>query len=169
MREDSPRLILVEVGEYRLDSARFTIDVDEFDSALAKARVAPNAKNRAEWYERATSLYRGEYMQNLYYEWVFPERRRLTQSYLGALQELALYHLSAQSPKQAIEYIEKAIPLDQLNEDLYCQGMRAYSALNDRTNLSRLFTGLKLILQNELNTTPLPETTRLYKAMMDRS
>ena len=169
VREDSPRLILVEVGEYRLDSARFTIDVDEFDSALAKARVAPNAKNRAEWYERATSLYRGEYMQNLYYEWVFPERRRLTQSYLGALQELALYHLSAQSPKQAIEYIEKAIPLDQLNEDLYCQGMRAYSALNDRTNLSRLFTGLKLILQNELNTTPLPETTRLYKAMMDRS
>jgi len=168
VREDSPRLILAEVGEYRLDPARFTIDVDEFDSALAKARVAPNAKNRAEWYERAVSLYRGEYLQNLYYDWVFPERRRLMQSYLNALQELASYYLSVQSPKQAIEYIEKAIPLDQLNEDLYCQGMRAYSALNDRTNLSRLFTRLKLILQNELNTHPLPETMRLYNKMMKK-
>jgi len=100
---DSPRLILVEVGEYWLDSARFTIDVDEFDSALAKARVASNAQTRTEWYERAVNFYRGEYLQNLYYEWVFPERRRLTQSYLGALQELNSHHLAVQSPKQAVE------------------------------------------------------------------
>lgn len=166
--DDSPRLILVEVGEYWLDLARFTIDVDEFDSALAKARVASNLKVRAEWYERAVDLYRGEYLQNLYYEWVFPERRRLAQSYLGVLQEIASCHLANQSPKQAIKYIEIAIPLDQLNEDLYCQGMRAYAALNDRANISRLYSDLKLILQNELNTVPLHETTRLFDEMMDK-
>lgn len=165
--DDSPRLILVEVGEYRLDSARFTIDVDEFDSALAKARAASNPKNRAEWFEHAISLYRGEYLQNLYYEWVFHERRRLSQAYLGVLQELASYHLANQSPKKAITHLERAIPLDALNEDLYCQAMRAYAALNDRTNLSRLYSDLKLILQNELDTTPLPETTQLYKEMME--
>jgi len=167
--EDSPRVILVEVGEYWLDSARFTIDVDEFDSALAKARAAANAKVRAEWYERAVNLYRGEYLQNLYYEWVFPERRRLTQSYLSALQELASHHLANQAPKQAAEYIEKAIPLDQLNEDLYCQGMRAYAALNDRTELSRLYSDLKLILDTELSTPPLNETTRLFEELTGRT
>jgi len=165
--EDNSRLILVEVGEYWLDSARFTIDVDEFNSALAQAHAGQTPANRAEWHERAVALYRGEYLQNLYYEWVFPERRRLTQSYLGVLQELASYHLANQSPKQAIEYIEKAIPLDQLNEDLYCQGMRAYVGINDRTNISRLYSDLKLILLNELNTTPLPETTQLYKEIME--
>jgi two-component SAPR family response regulator len=166
--EDSPRLILVEVGEYWLDSARFAIDVDEFDSALAKARSASNAKTRSEWYERAVNLYRGEYLQNLYYEWVFPERRRLTQSYLSVLQELASYHLANQTPRQAIEFIEKAIPLDQLDEDLYCLAMRAYAALNDRTNVSRIYTDLKLILHNELSTTPLHETAQLYEEIMGR-
>jgi two-component SAPR family response regulator len=164
--DDSPRLILVEVGEYWLDSARFTIDVDEFDSALAKARVAANAKVRAEWYECAVSLYRGEYLQNLYYEWVFPERRRLTQSYLGALEELASYHLANQTPKQTVGYIEKAIPLDQLNENLYCLGMRAYTALNDRSNLSRLFSDLKAILKRELNTVPMSVTIALYEKLI---
>jgi LuxR family maltose regulon positive regulatory protein len=166
--EDSPRLILVEVGEYRLDSARFAIDVDEFDSALAKARAASIPRNRTEWYERAVSLYHGEYMQNLYYEWVFPERRRLAQSYLGALHELASYYLSNQSPKRAIEYIEEAIPLDKLNEELYCQGMRAYSVLNDRTNISRLFAELQSLLDVELDTRPLPETLRLYQELIGK-
>ena len=167
--DDSPRLILVEVGEYWLDSARFAIDVDEFDSALAKARVAANADARAELYDFAIDLYHGEYLQNLYYEWVFPERRRLTQAYLGALQELASYHLANQNPKQAVEYIENAISLDQLNEDLYCRGMRAYAVLNDRANLSRLYSDLKLILHNELSTTPLHETTQLFEKLTGRA
>ena len=167
--DDSPRLILVEVGEYWLDSARFTIDVDEFDSALAKARVASNAAKRAEWYARAADLYQGEYLQNMYYEWVFAERRRLTQAYLSALQELTSHYLTIQSPQEAVEYIEKAIPLDRLNEDLYCQGMIAYSALNDRTNISRLFVELKLILQKEMNATPLSETIHLYNKIMGRN
>ncbi|HSG45141.1 MAG TPA: BTAD domain-containing putative transcriptional regulator [Anaerolineales bacterium] len=164
--EDSPRLILVEVGEYWLDSARFTIDVDEFDSALAKARAATNAQVRAEWYARAVDFYNGEYLQNMYYEWVFAERRRLMQSYLGALQELTTYYLSVRSPQQALAYIEKAIPLDKFNEDLYCLAMRAYGEINDRTNLSRLYTDLKLTLQNELDAEPLPETMNLYNDLL---
>ena len=164
--DDSPRLILVEVGEYWLDSARFTIDVDEFDSALVKARVATNAKTRAEWHARAVERYQGEYLQNMYYEWVFSERRRLNQSYLGALQELASYYLANHSPQEAVEYIEKAIPLDKLNEDLYCLAMRAYGEANDRTNLSRIYADLKLILQNELDADPMPETTHLYNELL---
>ncbi len=76
----------MEVGEYWLDSARFTIDVDEFNSALAQARAGTQPASRAVWYQRVISLYQGEYLQNLYYEWIFPERRRLTQAYLTALQ-----------------------------------------------------------------------------------
>ena len=164
--DDSPRLILVEVGEYWLDSARFTIDVDEFDSALAKARVASNAAKRAEWYACAVDLYHGEYLQNMYYEWVFAERRRLDQSYLGVLQELASYYLMNQSPQEAAAYMEKAIPLDKLNEDLYCLAMRAYGEINDRTNLSRIYADLKLILRNELDASPMPETTHLYNELL---
>lgn len=166
--EGNPRLILVEVGEYWLDSARFRIDVDEFNSALAQARAATHSAIRAEWHERAVALYRGEYLQNMYYEWVFPERRRLTLSYLGALQELASYHLTNQSPKQAIEYIEKAIPLDPLDEDLYCLGMRAYAEVGERGNVARVYAELQSKLLAELNTVPLEETTRLYRGLVNK-
>jgi len=113
-------------------------------------------------------MVQGEYLQNMYYEWVFPERRRLTQSYLGALQELAAYHLSAQSPKEALKYIEKAILLDPLNEDLYAQSMRACSALGDRAGVKRIFADLQCLLRAELDTDPLPETDRLYHNLLGK-
>lgn len=166
-RDDSPRLILVEVGEYWLDSARFSIDVDEFNAAMAKARSATNDDVAAEWYERAVNLYQGEYLQNLYYDWVFPERRRLAQAYLNALQELSAYHLSAQSPLKAVEYIEKAIHLDTLNEDLYRLSMRAYAAAGDRSSAARVYAKLQKILLDELNTKPMKETMDLYRKLMD--
>jgi two-component SAPR family response regulator len=160
--DDSPRLILVEVGEYWLDSARFSIDVDEFNLSIAKARSATTSESAAEWYERAVDLYQGEYLQNLYYEWVFPERRRLAQAYLNALQELTTYYLSTHAPKQAIACAEKAIALDPLNEDLYCLSMRAYAELNDRASLARVYAELQSRLKTELHAKPMPETVRLY-------
>jgi two-component SAPR family response regulator len=165
---DSPRLILVEVGEYWLDSARFTIDVDEFNLSIAKARSATNDETMIEWYERAVSLYQGEYLQNLYYEWVFPERRRLAQTYLNALQELSARYLSGQAYKQAVEYIEKAILLDPLNEDLYRQSLRAYAALGDRSSVTRTFTKLQKTLFEELNATPMQETINLYQNLINK-
>jgi LuxR family transcriptional regulator, maltose regulon positive regulatory protein len=167
--DNSPRLILVEVGEYWLDSARFSIDVDEFNAAMAKARSATNDEVAAERYERAVNLYQGEYLQNLYYEWVFPERRRLAQAYLNALQELTTYHLSMQSPAKAVEYIEKAFPLDILNEDLYRLSMRAYAELGDRSSVARVYSVLQKILLTELDAKPLPETTNLYLDLMRRN
>jgi two-component SAPR family response regulator len=169
IENENPRLILVEVGEYWLDVARFSIDVDEFNFALAKVRVAPNAASRAEWYERAISIYSAEYLHNLYYEWVFPERRRLAKAYLTALRELASYHLSNQSPQQALLLIEKAIPLDWLNEDLYCLAMHAYARTGDRANLARVYSELEQRLKDELNTKPLTKTANLYRELQKRN
>ncbi|MEY2817907.1 MAG: hypothetical protein RL275_1370, partial [Chloroflexota bacterium] len=166
---DSPRLILVEVGEYWLDSARFTIDVDEFNLSIAKARSATNDETKIEWYERAVGLYQGEYLQNLYYEWVFPERRRLAQIYLSTLQELTAYYLSIQSSKQAIAFVEKAIVLDVLNEELYCLSMRAYAQIGDRSNVARVYSELQELLQTELNAKPMPRTADLYQELMSRT
>jgi LuxR family maltose regulon positive regulatory protein len=168
-KNESPKLILVEVGEYWLDSARFNIDVDEFDSAIAKARAAAAPANRVDWYERAATLYRGEYLQNLYYDWVFAERRRLSLSYLNVLQELASYYLANQAPQLALTYLEKAIPLDPLNEDLYVLAMRAHANLQHRADVSRLYSELSLTLKNELDARPLPETVSLYHELLRRA
>lgn len=165
--ENSPRLILVETGEYRLDVARFSIDVDEFDSALAKARAASDDEITAHFYEQAIDLYRGEYLQNLYYDWLFPERRRLTQAYLNTLRALADFHYTHNRFTRSQELIERALRVDGLQEDLHTQAMRIYAALGDRSGLVNQYQEMKRLLAKELDMEPLPETEKMYKRLLD--
>lgn len=166
--ESSPRLILVESGEYRLDSARFAIDVDEFDSALAKARVASGDEKAARFLEQAVNLYQGEYLQNLYYDWLFPERRRLTQAYLGALRALAEHHYVEKRYTRALELIERALRVDNLQEDLHCQALKIHAALGDRAGLLNAYQEMKRILAEELDMQPLQSTSELYQNLLHR-
>jgi LuxR family maltose regulon positive regulatory protein len=165
--DDALRFIFVETGEYWLDSARFRIDADEFNNAILKARSSANSHSAARWYEQAVDLYKGEFLQNLYFEWVFAARRNLAQTYLGALQELIAFHASSPDPLPAIGYFEKALSVDNLNEDLYCHAMRAYAALGDRINIVNLYNGLKELLKTELDTEPLPRTTHVYREVLE--
>ncbi len=166
--ENAHRYIYVETGEYWLDATRFRIDIDEFDAALAKARSATNRATAIHWYQHAVEFYRGEYLQNLYYEWVFPERRRLTQAYLGALQELSAHFASSPDPKPALHYLEKAMQVDNLNEELYRYAMHAYTTMGDRAGLTRVFQELKQVLSTELELEPSPATISLYQSLLDK-
>ena len=163
--ETAPRLILVENGDYRLDVARFRIDADEFETALAKARATAGAE-AAEWHEQAINLYHGEYFQNLYYDWLMPERRRLSQAYLGALRALAEYHYTHLRYTRALELLQRALRVDALYEDVYCQSMRVYAALGDRAGLVRQYQELKDALRDELGMEPLKTTNLLYERLL---
>jgi two-component SAPR family response regulator len=163
----TPRFILVETGEYWLDTAAFSVDVDEFDAALAKARAASGQEASARWYEQAISLYRGEYLDNLYYDWVFPERRRLTQAYLAALCALADFHFTRERYTNALELLQRALRVDNLSEDLHCQAMRVYAALGDRTGLAHQYQDLQQALFADLGLQPLASTTRLYQRLIE--
>lgn len=166
--ENSLRFILVETGEYWLDSAHFRIDVDEFNNAVLNARSSTDAQAAVTWYERAVDLYKGEYLQNLYYEWVFAERRSLARNYLGSLQELIGYYASSPEPRPALRYFEMALQIDNLNEDLYCHAMRAYAAMGDRTNLVNLYNELKELIRLELDSQPLSRTTNLFNQLLEK-
>lgn len=165
--ENSPRLILLEAGEYWLDVARFTIDVDEFDSALAAARVATDEQAAARLQD-AISLYHGEYLQNLYYDWLLPERRRLTQAYLEALRSLAQFHYAHERFTRSLELLDRALRVDNLQEDLHCQAMRVHAALGDRAGLVQQYQEMKQALMWELDLEPLPATERLYQDLLTR-
>ncbi|MGB7874346.1 MAG: BTAD domain-containing putative transcriptional regulator [Anaerolineales bacterium] len=164
--DETYRFILVETGEYWLDVSRFRIDIDEFDVALAKARSATSTLTAIRWYQSAVEIYRGEYLQNLYYEWVFPERRRVNQAYLGALQELVSYFASSPDPEPALRYFEAGLQIDNINEELYCHAMKAYCTMGDRAGLVRLFQELKQILSVELEIPPSPSTVSLYQNLL---
>ncbi len=164
--DDSPRVVLVEVGEYWLDAARFKIDVDEFDSALANARAARSAAVAAEWYEQAIRLYRGDYLPNQYYEWVFAERRRLAQAHINALRTLTDFYSDHQQYRRALELNQCALNADPLQEDLHCQAMRLQAALGNRAGLMQQYQEMKRILAAELDVEPLAASHALYQRLL---
>lgn len=160
------RFILVESGDYLLDSARFVVDVDEFDNALAKARAAVDARIEANWYQKAVDVYHGEFLQNLYYDWLMAERQRLTMAYLGALKALADYHYDNSRYIWSLEMLQRALRIDNLQEDVHCQLMRVFAALDDRAGLIHHYNELTEILHDELGLDPSPVTKRLYEQLI---
>ncbi len=165
-QDPSPRFVLVETGEYHLDSARFNIDVDEFDAAIANARAANDEETASHWFEHAIDLYQGDYLQNLYYDWLFPERRRIAQEYLGMLRQLADFHFTHERYTRSLDLLHRALRMDNLREDLHCQAMRAYAALGDRAGLMRQYQEMNDVLAGEMRIEPLPTTKKLYDRLL---
>jgi DNA-binding SARP family transcriptional activator len=52
-----------------------------------------------------------------------------------------------------------------LDEELYCQAMRAYALLSDRAGLAGKYQQLKTHLAAELDVEHLPATSALYQAL----
>jgi LuxR family maltose regulon positive regulatory protein len=161
------KFVLVESGEYRLDTARFSVDVDEFDAALTKARSTHNDE-AAQWYERAASLYCGEYLDNLYYDWVLPERQRLREAYLSALRTLASFRAATGDYEAASALAQRALQVDSLLEDIHCDVMRYYAASGNRSAVVRQYQVLQQVLKDELGMQPLPATQQLYASLLNR-
>ncbi len=165
--ERSQKFIIAEGGEYRLDAAHFQVDVDEFDSALAQARATRDEGDSAGWYERAVALYHGEYLDNLYYDWLLMERRRLNEAAFSAFRALAALRAKAGEYDAAIESAQRALTLDPLLEEAHCDLMRYYAALGHRSDVARQYQMLRQQLESELGLQPSVATQRLYTALVE--
>jgi DNA-binding SARP family transcriptional activator len=124
-------------------------------------------KSRRPLYEQVIALYQGEYLDNLYYDWLLPERRRLTQAHIASLRALADFHFAHERTTHALELLQRALRVDDLLEDLHCQAMRVYTALGDRAGLARQYQDLEDVLASEMGMEPLATTTKLYHRLID--
>ncbi len=167
--ERETKFILAEAGEYHLDAAHFQVDVDEFDAALSQARAARDETQARHWYERAVALYQDEYLDNLYYDWLLPERRRLNQAAFAALRALAKLYAQANQFENALALTQRALKLDPLLEELHCDLMRYYAALGNRPAVVRQYQLLTQQLCDELGLVPTPATQEYYAQVMAKA
>ena len=157
---------MLEKGEYWLAGARFAFDVDQFDFAVKKSHTSRRSSETIAWIEHALNLYSGEYLGNLYYDWVFPERRRLQQLNLKLLCRLAELRAASGAHENAIELLTRALEEEPLMEEIHCQMMESYAALNNHAAVARQYRELQELLEAELSLSPSPETKQRYQAIM---
>lgn len=150
---------------WRADAA-FTLDVADFEQAIAQADQAERAGDRADLratLERAVALYRGDLLPGCYDEWLLPERERLQQMFLAGLEQLILLLETQRDYRPALRYAQRLLQADPLKEESYRYLMRLHALRGDRAGVVRIYKTCEVVLQQELAVEPSIETQNEYK------
>ncbi|MGH2494670.1 MAG: AfsR/SARP family transcriptional regulator [Ktedonobacteraceae bacterium] len=109
----------------------WTLDVQEFERALSRADEAERTKDLKAGREaltQAVEVYQGDLLPACYDEWIIPERDRLRQAFLQALDRLIGLLEGERNYALAIGMALRLLRLDPLHEATYRQLMRLYAA-----------------------------------------
>jgi DNA-binding SARP family transcriptional activator/predicted ATPase len=149
----------------------FHLDVAEFEQALAEAAEASRQHDQHALQaslEQADSLYRGELLPGCYDEWIVPERERLRQRHLQALEQLLRLFEVQGNTVTAIRYAQRLLALDPLSEDLYRRLMGLFALNNDRASALHVYHTCVTTLQREMGVDPDPATREVYEQLMQQ-
>ncbi|MEW6734061.1 MAG: tetratricopeptide repeat protein [Acidobacteriota bacterium] len=157
---------------YQLNSEyRYFIDTERFKEALAagtKARQGNELEVWADHLRTAIDLYRGDFLAELYDEWIDTERTYYLNQYLNTLSQLAGYQSECGEYTEAINLYQKILVRDNFREDVHCQLMLLYQKLGNQAAIKEQYDSLRQLLKTELKVEPLLETTRLYHTLIKK-
>ncbi len=146
--------------------APYRYDIEEFETCIklgARLERDGNGVHTIDAYEKAVSLYRGDFLEDEpYAEWCWEERERLREAYLGLLSKLAALHADQGALETSIRYYRQTLTVDPLREQNHQGLMRVFLAAGRRAEAVRQYQMCRDILRRELDVDPLPETEELY-------
>jgi LuxR family maltose regulon positive regulatory protein len=162
--------LLYRDGDYQLNqSFSYCIDTAEFDRLLTEGEAARRAREFERCinsYESAIALYRGEFMQGSYDDWVEEQRTYYREQYLRMLESLASVAQKMEDWQRSLDLAQQILREDPFREDIHCMVMRAFSATGNRAAVREQYETLSRLLQKELGVEPVAETRKVYKELM---
>lgn len=154
--------------EWQAD-APFTLDVADFETALAEAGRAEQVGNREGMcaaLERAVRLYKGDLLPDCYDEWILPERERFKQLAINALERLMKQMEDNRDYSAAISFGRQLLRFDPLHEHAYLGLMRLYAAQGDRPGALRIYHACSTALRDELGAEPGAAIVTAYEQLL---
>lgn len=157
--------------QWRSD-APFSLDVAEFESALAAAEQAE--QNRDQESEQAALeasalLYRGDLLPSCYDDWIVPARETLRQKSITALERLIELQEQQRDYRKALSHAQHLLRQDPLHEATYRHLMRLHALSGDRAGVVRVYNTCVQVLQRELSVQPSPGTRAEYEHWLKES
>ncbi|HKF39320.1 MAG TPA: BTAD domain-containing putative transcriptional regulator, partial [Ktedonobacteraceae bacterium] len=147
----------------------WTLDVLDFEQALTQAKQAEQANDltaKRKALVQAANLYRGDLLPSCYDEWMLPERDRLHQAFLGALEQLIALLEDTRDYRGAIAIAQRLLRHDPLRETTYRHLMRLYAISGDRAAALRTYHTCVTTLERELAAQPVRATREAYERLM---
>jgi TolB-like protein len=145
------------------DGAAIGLDVRDFE-ALSRSQAAEDL-------ERASALYRGEFLAGLQIvaepiaDWIAMERRRLASAMSDVLFRLASVCLQAGDAGRAIAAAERLTALDPLREDAHRLLMRGLAIAGRRSDALKQYALCTEVLRRDLGVAPESATSEVAEAI----
>lgn len=163
-----PGVFTLEQGKYKLNPlVNVWFDSAEFKKLIDKADRTPHgSKIWADSLEQAIELYKGPFMPDFYSEWIEIERREMENKYLKTLSQLANFKGERREYNDAISLLEKFIAVDSYHEEVYCQLIEWYLAMQDKISALRTYKQYLDVVTSELEIKPSTRIDELYEDIL---
>jgi ATP/maltotriose-dependent transcriptional regulator MalT/DNA-binding SARP family transcriptional activator len=163
-----PGIFTLEQGHYKLNPLiNVWFDTVEFRNLIDKTeRIPRGSKIWLDSLEQAIELYKGPFMPEFYSEWVEIERRELENKYIRILSQLANFKAERKEYNPAISLLEKFISVDPYHEEVYCQLIEWYLAMQDKISALRTYKRYLDIVTSDLDVKPSTRLDDLYKDIL---
>ena len=122
---------------------------------------------------QAVDLFRGDLLSGFslrdsanFEEWHFFQSETLRRDLAGILQRLARYHAAHAAYQPALDYANRWLQLDPLQEEVQRELIRIYAAAGQRTSALRQYEACARLLAQELGVEPSAETQALYREIL---
>jgi DNA-binding SARP family transcriptional activator/ATP/maltotriose-dependent transcriptional regulator MalT len=157
-------------GVCRAVSATMRSDVDEFEAANSKARVAVDEgriEAAARSYERMAEIYRGPLLPgDLYEDWFDDARTHYRTEFGDAMLRAANLLTSIDEQPRAIHLLRRAIAQDPWREDLYQEALKRQIEVGQRGAAIETYISCKDRLAEDLGLDPSQATRQLYDCIL---
>jgi DNA-binding SARP family transcriptional activator len=153
-------------GYYQINpTIKVDYDVENFTTALVKAREEEDKKQALQLYQQVVDLYGGPFLQGHTEQWIVERREDFLFGYLEAMQAIAEIRLADDRPEQALAILNRAINEHELYEPIHRSIMQLYADLGRRSEAAGHYQKLTGILK-ENGLKPETETIELYNQLM---
>jgi len=148
------------------------VDANPFVSLLKRGEEKEklgDTKAALSLYTEAIELYAGDFLPDEHYDpWVDAKREELKGEYIDLLVRMAKLYEKQGATGRAIACHKRAIQADPLLEEAYQGLMTLYANIGMHNDALRAYEACKKALQAELESSPAPMTTALYKNILEK-
>ena len=149
-----------------LPNAACSVDVADFETALAQAHQANQPGEKQAALQRAVSLYAGDFLPDHYDDWVLLKRESLRQQYLDCLGQYLQILEEQRNYDTAIKIAKQLLQTDPLHEVAYRRLMRLQALAGNRAGALRTYHTCAANLQRELDVAPSAATQEVYRRLL---
>lgn len=164
IHRDGSRYGLRPEADIWLDSQVFVDEIAQGDACLTGQGDTEAVEQGMVHYQRALSLYEGDYLQAYpFEEWTSLERERLLTLYLRTAERVAAHLLAQEKWEAALQMAQAILNRDACWENAYRILMTAYSHMGNRAQAVRAYQRCEETLQSELGVSPTETTVKLWQ------